>query len=43
MQGAQAAARAEGKQPEAVLQPIFKRLQHAAATDQPSLEALEDT
>ena len=42
VQGALAAARAEGKPPRAVVQGVLQRLQHALAAKQPALESLDD-
>lgn len=42
VQGAHAAARAEGKPPGAVTQGVLQRLQHALAADRPALESLDD-
>ncbi len=42
VQGAYAAARAEGKPPSAVTQGVLQRLQHALAAEQPALESFDD-
>ena len=42
VQGAHAAARAEGKPPGAVMHGVLQRLQHALAAEQPVLELLDD-
>jgi hypothetical protein len=42
VQGAHAAARAEGKPPGAVLQGVLQRLQHTLDAEQPAPEPLDD-